>query len=90
MRNDSELPKPYKTGETPMVGDLVKIPDEEVDSYKSNIKPKIKDRIGYVSGFTYPNSLPIVKYSAIGRKKEFTLGQTPSRWLEFISRSQGN
>ena len=90
MRKDAENPKPYRTGEMPMLGDLVKIPDEEVDSYKSNIKPKIKDRVGYVSGFTCPSSQPIVKFSAIGRKKEFTLGQVPSRWLQFISRAQGN
>ena len=88
MRQDSKQPMPYTTGETPMVGDLVRIPDREVDSYKSAVQPKIKGRIGYISGFTYPCAYPLVKYLAIGRKKEFALGQVQTKWLEFISRAE--
>lgn len=90
MRHDAENPKPYRTGEIPMLGDLVKIPDDEIDSYKSAVKSKIKDRVGYISGFTYPSSYPLVKFVAIGRKKEFSLGQVRSEWIQFISRSEVN
>lgn len=88
MTQGSEKPLPYKTGETPMVGDLVMIADDEIDSYKSAVQPKIKDRVGFISGFTYPNAYPLVKFKAIGRKKEFSLGQVSSRWLQFIARAE--
>lgn len=69
-------------------GDFVKIKDSEVDGYISSVKSKIRNRVGEITGFSYPNGHPIVIFRAFGRRKEFRLGIVHTTFLELVRREQ--
>lgn len=87
MRTGAETPKPYLTGETPMAGDRVKIADDRIDTFLLNLHSRIKDREGVLRSFTYPSSKPMIFFPALGRKKDYELGQVDMRDLVFIGRA---
>lgn len=88
MRHDAETPKPYSTGETPMVGDRIKIAEDRLDTFLLAVHGRIKDREGVLRSFSYPSSKPLVFFPAVGRKKDYELGQVHMRDLVFIGRAE--
>jgi hypothetical protein len=78
--------KPYPTGEIPDYGDLVRIPADQISSYKKADQSRLVDRVGYIRSFSFLESHPVVMFAGEGRRKPFELGQVESKDLEFVSR----
>lgn len=65
------------------VGDKVRLRDP--DSFVAEVRKACSGgRVGEVVGLTWPDSQPIVKFPATGRKREFILGQCFKTWLELV------
>lgn len=88
INHDQRPPSPYSGGEVPAVSDRVMLLDAVLDGYPASVRSKVTGREGIVKGLTYPNSMPIVFFPALGRKKDFQLGQVQARWLRLIARAE--
>jgi hypothetical protein len=69
----------------PVFGDVVKVKDDEVKNFISEVARKVADREGHVvSVIASPaKQTVLVSFSSSGRKKEFK-HQFRSEWLELI------
>jgi hypothetical protein len=66
------------------VGQQVRVNPENADVYIAPIAAKVKDgRVGEIVG-VFPNARVSVLYPKLGRKHEFTLHRTSSRWIEAV------
>ncbi|WP_408601472.1 hypothetical protein [Pseudomonas sp. PLMAX] len=87
MSLGAETPKSYRTGETPMPGDRVKIADDRIDTFLLSVHSRIRDREGVLRSFSFPSSKPMVFFPALGRRKDYELGQVDMQDLMFIGRA---
>lgn len=86
----SQPPKPYPSGEIPQYGDVVRLTANFVTHLSNDLQARLEGRTGYIRGFSYGVSLPVVMFDAVGRRKPFELGNVESVNLEFVSRKGGS
>lgn len=51
-------------------GSFIRLNPSDIESYIEAVASKLRDRVGEVTGYTYPYSDPIVTFYAIGRRKQ--------------------
>lgn len=79
--------KPYSTGETPEIGDQVRVTAAALDSFKTDLRKRMEGRIAVVRHFTYPSEDPMLTFPASGRKKEFKVMHVYAREVELVARA---
>ncbi len=62
-------------------GDRVMVKPSMVDTFVEASARKIRDRVGIITGFSYPSQQPIVIFPKVGRRKEFKFGRAYDSWL---------
>lgn len=85
----SQQPKPYPTGEIPTHGDVVRIQAGHLGHFSKEVQARLVGRLGYIRNFSYGESVPVVMFDGVGRRKPFELGQVATINLEFVSRKDG-
>lgn len=62
-------------------GDRVMIKPSMVEDFIESSARKIRNRVGIISGFSYPSQRPMVLFPKCGRGKEFNFGMAHDAWL---------
>lgn len=81
----SQQPKPYPTGEIPTHGDVVRIQAGHLGHFSKEVQARLVGRLGYIRNFSYGESVPVVMFDGVGRRKPFELGQVATINLEAAS-----
>lgn len=87
IEKTSPAPKqPYHTGEMPEHDDIVRVRADHLNLFDKARRERLKDRHGYIRGFSYQSGMPIVMFEAQGRRKPLLLENISLYHFEFVSR----